>query len=139
VQAPPYFAGYYFGDCSVLDTDPTSDFVSADVDLTSLAFIEQHDPLFFALDIEQLWAFSVEHSLDDFASTAHLSEEDFLLAVDFIEQQEAFSDFAAVLVVPVPPPANARVETAKSVATTAANTRLFIADSIDGSDVRVYA
>ncbi|HBB25694.1 MAG TPA: hypothetical protein DCZ59_05460 [Bacteroidetes bacterium] len=123
----------------MLDTDPTSDFVSADVDLTSLAFIEQHEPLFFALDIEQLCAFSVEHSLDDFASTEHLSAEVFLPAVDFIEQQDAFSDLAAVLVVPVPPLANARVETAKSVATIAANTRFFIADSIDGSVVRVYA
>jgi hypothetical protein len=107
--------------------------------LTSPAFIEQHEPLFFALDIEQLCAFSVEHSLVDFASTAHLSADTFLTAEAFVEQQEAFSDFAPVLVVPVPPPAKARVETAKSVATTAANRRFFMADSISGSGVSVYA
>jgi hypothetical protein len=71
-----------------------------------LAFIEQHDPLFLALDIEQLSAFSVEHSLADFDSTAHLSIEAFFTFEAFTEQHDPdFSLLADVFTAQDSPPA----------------------------------
>jgi hypothetical protein len=68
-RRPPILsAGYYFCDLSGVTT-PTSVFGDKDVDFTSFAFIEQQEaPSFFALIVEQLADFSVEHSFDDFAA-----------------------------------------------------------------------
>lgn len=68
--------------------------------------MEQHEPLFFVLAMEQLSAFSMEHSLLDFASIEHLSIDAFLTVEAFIEQHDP--DFAEADVAFVPqdsPPA----------------------------------
>lgn len=80
-----------------------------------MAFIEQHDPLFLALDMEQLSDFSMEHSLLDFASIEHLSIDAFLTFEAFMEQHEP--DFAADADAFTPqdsPPANTIAAEAKS-------------------------
>jgi hypothetical protein len=63
-------ADNYFCDLSGVTT-PTSVFGDNEVDFTSFAFIEQQEaPSFLALAVEQLAAFSVEHSFEDFAAVA---------------------------------------------------------------------
>lgn len=89
--------------------------------------MEQHDPLFLALDMEQLSDFSIEHSLLDFASIEHLSIDAFFTFEAFIEQHEP--DFAADAEVFVPqdsPPANTIAVEAKSATADRTICRIFM-------------
>ena len=92
-----------------------------------MAFIEQHDPLFLALDMEQLSDFSIEHSFVDFASIEHLSIDAFLTFEAFMEQHEP--DFADVVVAFVPhdsPPAKTITVEAKRALIDKAIWRIFM-------------
>jgi len=103
------------------------------VDFTSFAFIEQQEaPSFLALAVEQLAAFSVEHSFDDLAAVVQWSSETFLTAaVDFPEQHEA-PDFALAaedVEHDSPLPANASVVAANRPAANIVIVRMFMISS----------
>ena len=121
----------YLSDFSGVTT-PTSVFGDKLVDFTSLAFIEQQEPpSFFALAVEQLADFSVEHSLVDFAAVEQWSSLTFLTAAVFVAQHEdpAFVLAAADVEHDSPLPANARLADTKRPAAIMVMVRMFIVRS----------
>lgn len=92
--------------------------------------MEQQEPLFLALLTEQLSDFSVEHSFEAFASTAHLSDDTFLTAAVFTEQQDPEDLAAALVPQDSPPPAMRMAVETKKALTARVIARIFIVDSV---------